>query len=115
METEPKFSITCSQIAVEKIKENIAKRNKPETKGIRLGLRGGGCNGYSIVMEYVDNPYNKDHIFTFNNVSIYVDPKSLVLLDGTEVDYEIGILGHGFKFRIPKEKGKCGCGSSISF
>lgn len=109
------YKIACTPIATEKAKEQIAKRNKPETKGIRIGLRGGGCNGFSIVMEFVDNPGEKDHIFSFDGVSIYVDPKSIVYLNGTEIDYEHGLMGHGFKFRIPQQKGTCGCGASISF
>lgn len=107
--------ITCTALATEKAKEHIKKRNKPDTKGIRIGLRGGGCNGYSIIMEFVDNPHIKDHIFTFDDVSIYVDPKSLIHLNGTEIDYEIGLMGRGFKFRIPNQKGSCGCGASINF
>lgn len=109
------YKITCTSIAAEKAKEQIAKRNKPETKGIRIGLRGGGCNGFSIIMEFVDKPGEKDHIFSFNDVSFYIDPKSIVYLNGTEIDYEQGLMGHGFKFRIPQQKGSCGCGESISF
>lgn len=115
MNEKIEYKVTCTSIAVEKTKEKITQRNKPETKGIRLGLRGGGCNGFSIVMEFVDKPHDKDHIFTFDGVSIYVDPKSIVYLNGVEVDYETGLMGHGFKFRIPNQKGTCGCGESISF
>lgn len=110
-----KFSVTCTSKALDKLKEKIIKHNNPETKGIRIGLRGGGCNGFAIVMEFVDKSNDKDHIFTFDDVSIYVDPKSIVYLNGTEIDYEYGLMGHGFKFRIPNQKGACGCGASISF
>lgn len=114
MTSKIEYKITCSPVAVEKIREHVTKRGK-DTKGIRLGLRGGGCNGFSMIMEFVDSPHNRDHIFTFDDVSIYVDPKSIVYLNGTEVEYETGLLGHGFKFRIPNQKTACGCGASISF
>ncbi len=109
------YSITCTPIAAEKAKAQILKRNKPETKGIRIGLRGGGCNGYSIIVEFAEKTTDKDHIFTFDNVSFYVDPKSMIYLNGTQVDYEIGLMGHGFKFSIPGQTGSCSCGASITF
>jgi iron-sulfur cluster assembly protein len=115
MDEKKELAITCTPLAVEKAKEHIAKRNKAETKGIRIGLRGGGCNGFSIIMEFVDNFNDRDHIFKFDDVSIYVDPKSLVYLNGTVIDYEFGLMGKGFKFRIPGQKGTCGCGASIAF
>lgn len=115
MDEKIEYKITCTPFAVEKAKEHIAKRNKPGTKGIRIGLRGGGCNGFSIIMDFVDKPSDRDHIFNFDGVSIYVDPRSIIYLNGTEVDYEYGLMGHGFKFHIPGQKGTCGCGASVSF
>jgi iron-sulfur cluster assembly protein len=109
------YTVTCTPIAVENAKAQIANRNNPETKGIRVGLRGGGCNGFSIIMEFVDKTNDKDHIFNFDGVSIYVDPKSIIYLNGTEIDYEVGLMGRGFKFRIPGQTGTCGCGASIAF
>ena len=110
------YTITCTPAAVKKIEEYIAKRNSPETKGIMIGLRSGGCMGFSVVMEFMDNPGDKDHIFKVGEVtSIYVDRKSIVYLNGTEVDYESGLMGHGFKFNIPQRKGGCSCGLSINF
>lgn len=115
MDQEIEYKIFCTPTATEKAREKILKRNNPETKGIRIGLRGGGCNGFSIVMEFVDKPREKDHIFKFDDVSIYVDPKSIIYLNGTEIDYERGLMGHGFKFHIPNQTGACGCGASIKF
>lgn len=109
------YNISCTPFAVEKAKEQITIRNNPNTMGIRIGLRGGGCNGFSIVMEFVDKPSDKDHIFNFDGVSVYVDSKSMVYLNKTEIDYEIGLMGRGFKFNIPGQVGSCGCGASISF
>jgi len=114
-EKKEKFTITCTLLAIEKAKEHIAKRNNPETKGIRIGLRGGGCNGFSVLFEFADKVSDKDHKFDFNGVSIYVDPKSIIYLNGTEIDYKTGLMGHGFSFAIPGQKSACGCGASISF
>ena len=115
MNKKIEYIITCTALATEKAREQIIKRNKPETIGIRIGLRGGGCNGFSIVMEFVDKFDNRDHIFVFNDVSIYVDPKSIIYLNGMEIDYEYGLMGMGFKFKIPGQRGTCGCGASINF
>lgn len=109
------LKITCTSLAVEKAREQLAKRNNPNTKGIRLGLRGGGCDGFSIVFEFAELVTEKDHRFDFDGVSFYVDSKSIIYLNGTEIDYEIGLMGRGFRFRIPSQKGTCGCGASISF
>lgn len=111
---EKKFIISCTPAAINKAKEQIIKRAK-ETRGIRIGLRGGGCNGFSIIIEFVDIISEKDHVFTFDNVSFYIDPKSMIYLNNMEIDYETKIMGNGFKFNIPEKKGACGCGSSISF
>lgn len=108
------YKITCTNVAIEKAKEQIIKRNK-KTNGIRLGLRGGGCDGLSIVVEFADIVKETDHIFIFDNVSFYIDPKSMVYLNSTEVDYETGLMGHGFKLRIPGQTGSCSCGASIRF
>ena len=108
-----KYTITCSIVAIEKARERITKRNNPDTKGIRIGLVAGGCNGFSLLMEFVDSINDKDHIFTFGDISIFVDPKSIILLNETNIDYEHSLMHSGFKFNIPSQKGSCSCGNSI--
>lgn len=107
------FNLT--QKAIDATKSQIDKREvKPI--GIRIGLRAGGCNGLSYVFEWCDKePNEKDHIFIFDGVKILIDPKSAIYLDGTELDYETGMFGHGFKFNSPKQTGSCGCGASVVF
>lgn len=104
-----------SEKAVQMAKAQLAKRGTPQAT-IRLGLRGGGCSGFSYVMEFEDRPAReKDRVFEFDGVRLVVDPKSLVLMNGTTLDYETSIMGHGFKFVNPQVKGSCGCGASVQF
>lgn len=95
--------------------QQLQKRGTPEAC-IRVGIRGGGCTGYNYVFEFEDRPARaRDHSFVCEGVTVLVDPKSMVLLDGTTLDFETGMRGHGFRFDNPKAKGSCGCGDSVSF
>ncbi len=97
------------------MREQLARRGTPQAS-IRLGIRGGGCTGYSYLFEFDDrDPRASDHVLTKDGVRVVVDPKSMILLKGTEVDFETGIRGHGFKFTNPNIKDSCGCGESITF
>ncbi len=107
--------IDMSAKAVEMARHQLARRGKPEA-ALRVGLRGGGCSGFSYVMEFLDAPPREsDRVFQFDGIRVVVDPKSLVLLNGTTIDYETSVMGHGFKFVNPNVKGACGCGASIQF
>ena len=81
--------------------------------GIRLAVATRGCTGLSYVLEYVDKPNPTDERVSHNGVEIFVDPKSLVYIIGTEVDYQREGLNEGFRFINPNEKGSCGCGESF--
>ena len=95
--------------------QQLRRRGTPEA-AIRLGIRGGGCTGYSYLFQFEDKGSRKnDHVFEVDGVTLLVDPKSMLYLDGTELDFETGIRGHGFQFKNPNAKGDCGCGESISF
>lgn len=109
-----KYNITLTPLAIEKAKEAISKRGE-QTKGIRFGLRGGKCNGFEFLFEFVDKIKSTDYVFSFDAAIIIMDPKSLVLLNGTIIDYETKLMSHGFKFDVPNKKGECSCGSSINF
>ncbi|WP_366526868.1 iron-sulfur cluster assembly accessory protein [Nannocystis sp.] len=101
--------------AAKVMREQLARRGTPQA-AIRLGIRGGGCTGYSYLFEYDDRePRASDHVVVKDGVRVVVDPKSMLLLKGTEVDFETGIRGHGFKFQNPNIKDSCGCGESITF
>jgi iron-sulfur cluster assembly protein len=98
--------------AVEMAKKAIARRAQP-TAGLRLGVRGGGCSGASYVIEFAEKSRDRDKVFDFDGLKVIVDPKSLVYLRGSVLDYEVKLMSHGFKFLNPNEKKGCGCGESF--
>lgn len=101
--------------AAKVMQEQLERRGTPAS-AIRLGIRGGGCTGYSYQFEFADDGAREhDHVFSRDGVTVLVDPKSMVYLDGTELDFETGIRGHGFKFKNPNVEDTCGCGESIRF
>ena len=104
--------ITVTDTAAKKIKQNIARRGTGV--GIRIGIRTTGCSGLAYVLEYVDTPSGEDTLFTNNDVTVIVDPKSLPYLDGMELDYAREGLNEGFKFNNPNVKDQCGCGESFT-
>ena len=112
-------SITVTPKAVEVIKKQIQKRGQPNTS-LRLGFRGGGCSGFSYVIEFHDGePRAKDSVYDYvaedgTPVRVVVDKKSLVFLNGTVLDWEQTLMQQGFKFVNPNEKTSCGCGHSFT-
>ena len=109
-------AIMITETAAKVMRDQLARRGTPQAS-IRFGIRGGGCSGYSYLFEFDDRPpRDNDHIMiTGEGVRVVVDPKSMLLLDGTEVHFETGIRGHGFKFNNPNVTDSCGCGESIVF
>jgi iron-sulfur cluster assembly protein len=118
-ETAKTLGITISAKAVEAIKRQIAKRNVPDTS-LRVGIRGGGCSGFSYVIEFHDGPpHARDRVFDCvaedgTPVRVVCDPKSLIYLNGSELDWEQTLMFQGFKFKNPQEKTSCGCGHSFT-
>jgi iron-sulfur cluster assembly protein len=110
---EPTIAITAA--AAKEIARQRDKRGKPDA-AIRVGIRGGGCTGFSYLFEWHDGaPRPTDKLFEAHGVRLVTDPKSLVYLAGTELDFVTGMMGHGFKFNNPNVKGSCGCGESVQF
>lgn len=107
-------TIEITAAAAEEIAKQRAKRGSPDAS-IRVGLRGGGCTGFSYVFEWADAMRPTDRKFEAHGVSIVVDPKSFVYLAGMQLDFVKGMMGHGFKFNNPNAKGSCGCGESVQF
>ncbi|KCX77645.1 iron-sulfur cluster assembly accessory family protein, partial [Acinetobacter baumannii 940793] len=83
-------------------------------EGIRVGVKTSGCSGLAYVLEFVDDIDEHDQIFEQFGVKVFVDPKSLVYLDGLEMDYVKNGLNEGFEFNNPNKKGECGCGESFT-
>jgi len=106
------LAVQVTPKAVLKAKEALAKRGTPDAL-LRLGVKGGGCNGFSYVIEFAETARPRDHVFEFDGLRVLVDPKSLVILNGCTLDYEVKLMQHGFKFVNPNEKTACGCGESF--
>jgi iron-sulfur cluster assembly protein len=104
--------ITLSEIAAEKVKTQLERRGKG--LGIRVAIKTTGCSGLSYVMEYVDVPQPEDMSFVSHGIHVFVDPKSLVYVDGVEMDWVRNGLNEGFDFKNPNEKARCGCGESFT-
>ena len=103
--------ITLTENAAHHIQSFLTKRGKGE--GIRLGVKTSGCSGMTYNLEFVDDIQPEDQVFEAHGVKVFVDPKSLVYLNGTELDYTKEGLQEGFKFQNPNVKDECGCGESF--
>jgi iron-sulfur cluster assembly protein len=109
-----KKEITISEQAVVYAKQRLAQRGTPEA-AIRLGVKGGGCSGFSYVVAFDDEPpRERDYVYQAGGVRFYVDKKSFVYLAGSLLDYEKTVMFQGFKFRNPQEAATCGCGHSFT-
>lgn len=106
------MAIFLTQDAIAEVKRMVAKENKPEV-GLRLGVKGGGCSGLSYFMNF-DAKKEKDNEFEFEGLKVFVDPKSLLYLKGTTLDYADSLQDKGFKFINPQANKTCGCGESFS-
>ena len=104
--------ITLTQLAAEKVQKNLENRGKG--LGIRIEVKTTGCSGLSYVIEYVDVPQPEDMSFVSHGIHVFVDPKSLVYVDGVEMDWVRNGLNEGFDFKNPNEKARCGCGESFT-
>jgi iron-sulfur cluster assembly protein len=106
------MSILLTERAAKHITHFIDKRGKG--LGIRLGVKTSGCSGMAYKLEYVDEALGDDVVFDSHGVKVVVDQKSLVYLDGTELDYVREGLNEGFKFNNPNARNQCGCGESFN-
>lgn len=114
-----RLAISITQGAVDAIKTQIAKRGVTGT-ALRVGIRGGGCSGFSYVIEFHDGePRARDIVYDLkatdgSDVRVVVDKKSLLYLNGATLDWEKSLMRQGFKFINPNEKSNCGCGTSFT-
>ncbi|MGI0153013.1 iron-sulfur cluster assembly protein IscA [Pseudidiomarina sp. PP-1MA] len=106
------MAISMSEAAAQRARAFLEQRGKGV--GIRLGVKTTGCSGLAYVMEFVDSIEDSDTVIEDKGVNIIIDGKSLVYLDGTEIDFVKEGLNEGFEFRNPNAKGECGCGESFN-
>jgi iron-sulfur cluster assembly protein len=93
----------------------MLEKNGLEGGGLRIGVKAGGCSGFSYVFDWEAAPKETDQVFQGpNGVRVFVDPRSLRVLDGTTLDYDTSLLSKGFIFQNPNAKSTCGCGTSFS-
>ena len=104
--------ITMTETAARHVASQLSSRGKGV--GIRVGVTTTGCSGMAYVLEFVDELQPEDKVFEFEGIKVIVDPKSLVYIDGTEMDYIKQGVNEGFEFRNPNARGECGCGESFS-
>ncbi len=113
-EVKPKTTpISLTPNAVSKVKEIMAQQN-PVPAGLRVGVVGGGCSGFSYSMSFENAAGLMDKVFDMDGLKVYVDATSVMYLNGCIVDYVETLEGAGFKFENPNVKSTCGCGSSFS-
>jgi iron-sulfur cluster assembly protein len=106
------MAISMTEAAADHVRKFLANRGKGV--GVRLGVRTSGCSGMAYVLEFADEVEAEDLVFENLGVRVIVDLKSLVYLDGTELDYTKEGLNEGFKFNNPNVKDSCGCGESFN-
>ncbi|MCW9023961.1 MAG: iron-sulfur cluster assembly protein IscA [Gammaproteobacteria bacterium] len=106
------MAITLTETAAQRVKSFLD--NRGGGLGLRLGVKTSGCSGMAYVLEFVDDLDEQDQVFESQGVKIIVDPKSMLYIDGTELDYGKEGLNEGFKFNNPNVKDACGCGESFT-
>jgi iron-sulfur cluster assembly protein len=104
--------ITITDVAAEQIQALLAGRGKPSA-GIKIGVKTAGCSGLSYALEYADEIGEFDEVVEAQGVKVLIDPKAIMFILGTEMDYKEDKMETGFIFTNPNEKGRCGCGESF--
>lgn len=110
--TKTRSIFTVTEPAQDQIKALLENRGKPSL-GIRIGVRQRGCSGNSYTLEYADEINPLDEIVAVGDLKVFIDPKAILFVIGTEMDYKEDKLESGFTFMNPNEKGRCGCGESF--
>jgi iron-sulfur cluster assembly protein len=111
----PATGIDVTPRAIAKIRSGMEMEGiSPSEGGLRLGVLGGGCSGLSYSIKFDTRPRERDRVYEFDGVRIFVDPKSFVYLHGMTLDYEQTLMKQGFNFINPNSTRSCGCGSSFS-
>ena len=107
--------IQVTERAMARIRTAMAKENvSPEEGGLRLGVQGGGCSGLTYNIRFDTKARERDRVYQFGGVRVFVDPKSFIYLHGMTLDYQEGLMQQGFVFVNPNASKSCGCGTSFS-
>lgn len=106
--------ITITERAIKEVSRIIDEQSLGNATVLRVGVKGGGCSGFSYTLGFDDKVSDVDQVFETNGVRMAVDPKSFLYLSGTELDFEESLMGRGFKFGNPNASKSCGCGESFS-
>jgi iron-sulfur cluster assembly accessory protein len=109
-----KFPLTITDAALSEVRNLLVQKGDCDVVGIRIGVKSGGCSGLSYFIEYTKEIGPFDEVVSFEDVKILIDPKALMYLIGTEMDYLSEDFKSGFVFKNPNEKNKCGCGKSFN-
>jgi iron-sulfur cluster assembly protein len=108
------MGITLTERAAKQVKRLFEEHKANPTACLRVGIKGGGCSGFSYVLNIADAPAADDEVFASHDVKLLCDPKSYLYLNGTEIDFKDELMGGGFVFNNPNAKDKCSCGASFS-
>ena len=106
--------ITLTEKAAKEIRRIFDEHKMPAEGALRVGIKGGGCSGFSYTLGVTDKPAEDDEVFESHGVRLVTDPKSHLYLNGTEIDFRDELLNRGFVFNNPNAKNSCSCGSSFS-
>lgn len=107
--------IQVTERALKRIRTAMAKEGvSPAEAGLRVGVQGGGCSGLSYNIRFDSKPHERDRVYEFEDIKVFVDPKSFIYLHGMVLDYEESLMKQGFNFVNPNSSKSCGCGSSFS-
>jgi iron-sulfur cluster assembly protein len=114
-QTSPETAVILSPLAAKEIGRIISEQElDPAKVRLRVGVKGGGCSGFSYILDLTETQKDSDELFEQHGIKVIVDPKSLLYLGGTTVDFKDEIMGRGFVFNNPNANTSCGCGSSFS-
>jgi iron-sulfur cluster assembly protein len=105
--------ISLTEKAALQVRKIRVENNIPETHGLRLSVKGGGCSGLTYVLGFDEQPRENDRVIECFGIRVFIDPKSAFYLSGTVLDFSDGLIGKGFVFHNPQATKTCGCGSSF--
>ena len=108
------MAIELTERAAQEVKTILQAQKLPETTCLRMGIKGGGCSGFSYVLDLIEKPADDDEQMESHGVKVVCDPKSYLYLNGTTVDFRDEVMGRGFVFNNPNATSTCGCGSSFT-